>query len=279
MADDQAQPINAARSQQVKPILFALGLNKDWGLYMPDLLRLAREHKAGIHVLETGAPLGTGSFTSNATQNTAAPIVPTEPEVLGDQQPVERRAGTDRPAPTPEVPSSMPIEDGSMVQLPTGGNPVNLSMSDPYPSALTQAESAPQSAAPQPTDQVLAWPDTVSATVQMNEFLGALVDYFKAAGLVATGDWQPDFDRQLLSEYADRIGAEVIAVPKRGFPANVLQNAYIEKLREDGFEVVLLEEVSEEELTELREHASSEASPKDASAKDVNAQDSVKANA
>ncbi len=258
MANDQAQPIHAVLTQQPKPILFALGLNKDWGLYMPDLLRLAREHKAGIHVLETGAPLGTGSFTSNAMQNTAAPIVPTEPEVLGDQQPVARRSGTNRPAPTPEVVSSMPVEDGPMVQLPAGGTPINLGMSDPYPSTLTQAESAPQSAAPQPTNQVLAWPDTVAATVQMNDFVMALVDYFKAAGLVATGDWQPDFDRQLLGQYADQIGAQVIAVPKRGFPANILQNAYIEKLRQDGFEVVLLEEVSEEELSELRENATGE---------------------
>ncbi len=258
MANDQAQPGSTLRSQQVKPILFALGLNKDWGLYMPDLLRLAHQHNAGIHVLETGAPLGTGSFTSNATQNTAAPIVPTEPEVLGDQQPVARRAGTDRLAPTPEAPPSMPVEDGPMAKLPVGGTPINLGMSDPYPSTLTQSESAPKSAAPQPTDQVLAWPDTVAATVQMNDFVKALVDYFKAAGIVATGDWQPDFDRQLLGQYADQIGAQVIAVPKRGFPANVLQNAYIEKLREDGFEVVLLEEVSEEKLTELRENATGE---------------------
>jgi hypothetical protein len=255
---DQAMNAQSTRdSSRPEPILFALGLNKDWGLYMPHLLRLAREHHAGIHVLETGAPLGTGAFTSNATQNTTAPIVPTEPEVLGDQHPAARRAGTDRPPPTPEAEPFMPV-DGPMMMNPTGGTQPNLGMSDPYPSALTQATSAPESAAPQPTNQVLAWPDTVSATVQMNEFVEALVEYLKAAGIVATGDWQPDFDRQLLGEYAARIGARMIAVPKRGFPANVLQNAYVEKLREDGFEVVLLEEVSEEELTELREHAANE---------------------
>jgi hypothetical protein len=260
---DHDQPINAPRSQQPGPILFALGLDQDWGLYMPDLLRLAHEHNTGIHVLETGAPLGTGSFTSNATQNTTAPIVPTEAEVLGDQHPAARRAGTDRPPPTPQAGSFVPLEDGPMSVPPSGAIKPGLGLSDPYPSALTEAASAPQNAAPQPTDQVLAWPDTVAATVQMNEFVKALVDYLKAAGIVAAGDWQPDFDRQLLGQYADRIGARIIAVPKRGFPANILQNAYISKLREDGYEVVLLEEVSEEELAELRENAAGETSNQD----------------
>jgi hypothetical protein len=166
---------------RVPPILFVLGQRDDWGLFMPRLLRLAQENQAGVHVLETGAPLGTGNFTSNAVQNKSAP-----------------------------------------------------------------------SDTPQPTDDTLAWPDTVVTSAVMNEFVDGLVDYFRKAGFKAAGDWQPDFDHGQLGEYAERIGAQIIALPKTGFPASLIQSTYVSGLEGRGYQVVLLEEITQEELEALK---------------------------
>jgi hypothetical protein len=51
---------------QAIPILFVIDQPDDWGLYMPQLIDLVRTRNSSIHILETGGPLGTGSFTSNA---------------------------------------------------------------------------------------------------------------------------------------------------------------------------------------------------------------------
>ncbi len=165
----------------VQPILFVLGQRDDWGLFMPQLLRLAQQNHTGIHVLETGAPLGTGNFTSNAVQNKSAP-----------------------------------------------------------------------SDTPQPTDTTLAWPDTVVTSAAMNEFIDGLVEYFRKAGFKAAGDWQPDFDHGQLGEYAERIGAKIIAMPKTGFPASLIQNTNVGTLEGQGYQIVLLEEITGEELEALK---------------------------
>lgn len=261
--DTHQQP----HSGRVRPILFAVGLRPDWGLYMPHLLRLARETHSGIHVLETGAPLGTGTFTSNTVMNKPEPTVPTEAEVLGSLEPIERRTdpGADTPEPVSDSPGDMGTGDettalvGAPWAVPPDAAPYTPASGDALGADTHPARTEPQrapSAAPQPGDPTLAWPDTVSASVQMNEFVSALVRYFQAAGLTAIGDWQPDFDRALLGEYASRIGAQIIAVPKRGFPANLLQNAYIAELERQGYRVVLLEEISQEELDALQQRAS-----------------------
>ncbi len=65
----------------VSPILLVIDHPDDWGLYMPQLLELVRSRQTSIHVLETGAPLGTGSFTSNAVQLQAQPSLKLEPQV------------------------------------------------------------------------------------------------------------------------------------------------------------------------------------------------------
>jgi hypothetical protein len=166
---------------RVQPILFVLGQRDDWGLFMPQLLRLAQDNHAGVYVLETGAPLGTGTFTSNAVQNKSAP-----------------------------------------------------------------------SDTPQPTDDTLAWPDTVVTTAVMNEFVDGLVNYFRKAGFKAAGDWQPDFDHGQLGEYAERLGARIIALPKTGFPASLIQSTYVPTLEGQGYRVVLLEEITQEELEALK---------------------------
>ena len=58
----------------INQILFVLGLRSDWGLYMHNLIELARETNSSIHLLETGAPLGTGSFTSTAVMDTTQEV-------------------------------------------------------------------------------------------------------------------------------------------------------------------------------------------------------------
>jgi hypothetical protein len=168
-------------SGRIQPILFVIGQRDDWGLFMPQLLRLAKEHGAGIYVLETGAPLGTGNFTSNAVQN--------------------------KPAPTD---------------------------------------------APQPTDDTLAWPDTVISSAVMNDFVDGLVRYFRKAGFKSAGDWKPDFDHAKLGEYAEGIGASIIAMPKTGFPASLIQGTHVSTLESQGYHVELLEEVTQEELDALK---------------------------
>jgi hypothetical protein len=182
-SQDTASTSTASTGQaggRVPPILFVLGQRDDWGLYMPQLLRLAQKNHAGIHVLETGAPLGTGNFTSNAVQNKAAP-----------------------------------------------------------------------SDTPQPTDDTLAWPDTVVTSAVMNEFVDGLVDYFRKAGFKAAGDWKPDFDHAQLGEYAERIGAKIVAMPKTGFPASLIQSTNVGTLEQEGYQVVLLEEITQEEIDSL----------------------------
>lgn len=260
MTATNAPSSHPRQTGRVRPILFALGLRPDWGLYMPHLLRLARETNSGIHVLETGAPLGTGTFSSNAVMNTTQPIVPTEAEVLGSPDPVLRRAepGQTPAEPITKTPGDLNTGDpvtalaGEPWTAPPVSVATNAQQTDPHPSHLEPQRAT--SAAPQPDDPTLAWPDTVTATAQMNEFVESLVRYFQAAGVQASGDWQPDFDRVLLGEYARRIGASIIAVPRRGFPANLLQNLYIHKLEQDGFRVVLLEEISQQELDALKAH-------------------------
>ena len=194
------------RAPMVRPILFTLGLVRDWGLYMPHLLRLARKHGAGIHVLETGAPAGTGTFTAITINNTPAELV---------------------------------------------GKPSSIN-DDPYPSEPVQGDRLTLSDTTDPKNLNLAWPDVVASTAQMNEFVSALVDYFRAAGFTAAGEWLPDFDHSQLAEYAQRIGAQVIAIPKGGFLSSLFQGFQAGELEEQGFEVVLLEEISQTDLDKLK---------------------------
>jgi hypothetical protein len=197
---------NQARAPSVKPILFTLGLVRDWGLYMPHLLRVARKYGSGIHVLETGAPAGTGTFTASTINNTPAELV---------------------------------------------GKPSSIN-DDPYPTKSPSGDHLTSSDSTDPKNVNLAWPDVVASTAQMNEFVSALVDYFRAAGFTAAGEWLPDFDHSQLAEYAQRIGAQVIAIPKGGFLSGLFQGFQAGELEEQGFEVVLLEEISQADLDKLK---------------------------
>jgi hypothetical protein len=85
---DQAQA-PATQATPIRPILFVLGLVRDWGLYTPHLLRLARKHSAGIHVLETGAPSGTGTFTASTINNRPAALIGKPSSVFDDPHPSE----------------------------------------------------------------------------------------------------------------------------------------------------------------------------------------------
>ncbi len=200
---------NEARVPMARPILFTLGLVRDWGLYMPHLLRVARKHGSGIHVLETGAPAGTGTFTASTINNTPAELVGKPSSINDDPYPTE-------PAPSDRL---------TLSNSSDSTDPKNLN---------------------------LAWPDVVASTAQMNEFVSALVDYFRAAGFTAAGEWLPDFDHSQLAEYAHRIGAQVIAFPKGGFLSSLFQGFQAGELEEQGFEVVLLEEISQTDLEKLK---------------------------
>jgi hypothetical protein len=205
-ANLQQQIPEETRAASIRPILFTLGLVRDWGLYMPHLLRVARKHGSGIHVLETGAPAGTGTFTASTINNTPAELV---------------------------------------------GKPSSIN-DDPYPSEPVQVDRLTSSDSTDPKNLNLAWPDVVASTAQMNEFVSALVDYFRAAGFTAAGEWLPDFDHSQLAEYAHRIGAQVIAIPKAGFLSSLFQGFQAGELEEQGFEVVLLEEISQTDLDKLK---------------------------
>jgi hypothetical protein len=205
-ANMQEPTPNEARVPMVKPILFTLGLVRDWGLYMPHLLRVARKHGSGIHVLETGAPAGTGTFTASTINNTPAELV---------------------------------------------GKPSSIN-DDPYPTEPAPDDRLASSDMTDPKNLNLAWPDVVASTAQMNEFVSALVDYFRAAGFTAAGEWLPDFDHSQLAEYAHRIGAQVIAIPKGGFFSSLFQGFQAGELDGQGFEVVLLEEISQTDLEKLK---------------------------
>jgi hypothetical protein len=205
-ANTQEQMSEETRAPIVRPILFTLGLVRVWGLYMPHLLRVARMHGSGIHVLETGAPPGTGTFTASTINNTPAELI---------------------------------------------GKPSSIN-DDPYPSESEPGDRLTSSNSTDPKNVNLAWPDVVASTVQMNEFVSALVDYFRAAGFTAAGEWLPDFDHSQLAEYAHRIGAQVIAIPKGGFLSSLFQGFQAGELERQGFEVVLLEEISQTDLDKLK---------------------------
>jgi hypothetical protein len=202
----QQQIPEETQAASTRPILFTLGLVRDWGLYMPHLLRVARKHGAGIHVLETGAPAGTGTFTASTINNTPAELV---------------------------------------------GKPNSIN-DDPYPTEPVPGDRLNSSDSTDPKSLNLAWPDVVASTAQMNEFVSALVDYFRAAGFTAAGEWLPEFDHSQLAEYAHRIGARVIAIPKAGFLSSLFQGFQAGELEEQGFEVVLLEEISQTDLDKLK---------------------------
>jgi hypothetical protein len=197
---------DGTRAPMAKPILFTLGLVRDWGLYMPHLLRVARKHGSGIHVLETGAPAGTGTFTVSTINNTPTELV---------------------------------------------GKPSSIN-DDLYPSEPVQVDRLNTRDLTDTKSLNLAWPDVVASTAQMNEFVSALVDYFRAAGFTAAGEWLPEFDHSQLAEYAQRIGARVIAIPKVGFLSGLFQGFQAGELEQQGFEVILLEEISQTDLDKLK---------------------------
>jgi hypothetical protein len=205
-ANLQQQIPEETRAASIRPILLTLGLVRDWGLYMPHLLRVARKHGAGIHVLETGAPAGTGTFTASTINNTPAELV---------------------------------------------GKPSSIN-DDPYPAEPAPGDRLTSSDSTDPKNLNLAWPDVVASTAQMNEFVSALVDYFRAAGFTAAGEWLPEFDHSQLAEYAHRIGAQVIAIPKAGFLSSLFQGFQAGELEEQGFEVVMLKEISQTDLNKLK---------------------------
>jgi hypothetical protein len=196
-ANTQQHTPDETQASMVKPILFTLGLVRDWGLYMPHLLRVARKH---------GAPAGTGTFTASTINNTPVALV---------------------------------------------GKPSSI-FDDPYPTEPEPGDRLTSSDLRDPKNLNLAWPDVVASTAQMNEFVSALLDYFRAAGFKAAGEWLPDFDHSQLAEYAHRIGAHVIAIPKAGFFSSLFQNLQAGELEQQGFEVVLLEEISQTDLDKLK---------------------------
>lgn len=161
----------------MRKILFAAETRDDWGLYMPHLLRVARDAGAPIHVLLTSAPLGTGNFTVNPVQN----------------------------------------------------EPVALETADPSVRDVN------------PSDRELA-PDIAVVANQTNAFLDELVAYFRSAGVEASGDWQPDFNREFLGVYARQVGADAVAVMQRGLLSGLLEGGYIHKLEGEGLRVIQLEE-------------------------------------
>lgn len=198
----------------VKPLLFALGLDPNWGLYAPALLQLAKREGVGIHILETGAPLGTGTFTSSAVHN--------ELDVSAN----------------PDAALAQPLE-----AVPEGMK----AFGDPYPVADQTPEKIPTSSG----DVTLAWPDTAIANAKMNDFVSDLVKYFEEAGFVASGEWRPDFEMGELPEYARRIGAEIVALPKAGGLKSAIQAPIVSNLEASGLQVHLLEEISGAELAAL----------------------------
>ena len=198
----------------MKPLLFALGLDPNWGLYAPALLTLARREGVGIHVLETGAPLGTGTFTSSAVHN--------ELDISAN----------------PDAALAQPLE-----AVPEGMKVFG----DPYPEADQTPNKTPTSS----DDVTLAWPDTAIANAKMNDFVSDLVKYFKDAGFVASGEWRPDFEMSELANYAQSIGAQIVALPKASGLKSVIQAPIVASLEAAGLRAELLTEITGAELADL----------------------------
>ena len=56
----------------------------------------------------------------------------------------------------------------------------------------------------------------------------------------------------LLFQYCQRIGAQVIAIPRGGFLSSLFQGFQAGELEAQGFEVVMLEEISQADLDKLK---------------------------
>lgn len=156
-------------------IILTIGVCEDWTDYMPGLIRMARQTRSTVHVLETATPPGAGEFTSN---------------MIGDDE-----------YPTPE--------------------------------RLAEAREARR--------QVLVAGDTAAASRKTTAFLDAVARHLRQHGLEVTTEWLPDFDRATLGEYARRIGADTVALIRRGWWAELMQGNYRPILRRAGLKVVDLQ--------------------------------------
>lgn len=125
--------------------------------------------------------------------------------------------------------TAAPLGTGNFTVNPVQNDPVPLQTPDPTIPDVN------------PEDRQTA-PDIAVVAHQTNAFVDDLVNYFRDAGFEATGDWQPDFNREHLGIYARQVNADLVAVIKRGWLAELMQGRFIDKLRDDGFEVVELEE-------------------------------------
>ncbi|HWG85104.1 MAG TPA: hypothetical protein VNT60_06465 [Deinococcales bacterium] len=126
--------------------------------------------------------------------------------------------------------TAAPIGTGDFTVNPVQNDPVPLQTPDPTIPDVN------------PEDRQTA-PDIAVAAHQTNVFVDQLVKYFQEAGFQATGDWQPDFNREHLGIYARQVNADLIAIVKHGWLAELFQGGYVGKLRDDGFEVLELEPV------------------------------------
>ena len=83
--------------------------------------------------------------------------------------------------------------------------------------------------------------DTGVAADRTNAYLEEMVSYLREHGVEAVWDWQPDFRREDLADYARRVGAQTVALVRRGFLAELIQQRHINDLTSEGFAVVELE--------------------------------------
>jgi hypothetical protein len=141
------------------------------------------------------------------------------------------------------------------IEAPLGtGSFTSNNVSDSQPPA--PVSSKPNAEIPiQPAisaNATLAAPDTRDVTVKTSAFIDELLEYFKSAGVYATGDWKPEFDTNQLGEYAERIGAKIIALPRQTMLEGIFQHVPVHKLEERGLKIELLDAITDTELETLK---------------------------
>ena len=112
-------------------------------------------------------------------------------------------------------------------------NPV---MDDDYP-----VETFDEPSRVNPADRRTAG-DTGDAARETNAYLEGIAAALEARGVPAAWDWQPEFERERLAEYARGVGAGTIALVKRNPVTEWLfQRPHVQELERAGFRVVELE--------------------------------------
>lgn len=115
------------------------------------------------------------------------------------------------------------------------------------------AENAPATGASNDSQSIRAPEDTHTLAVQVNQNLEHFADDLRGAGLRVTADWRPDLELSELPDYARKVEADTVAIIKRPWWVEWLQQRELVPLKRQGLRVVELEPWRGESAV-LRDH-------------------------